>query len=113
MAVSLRCQVLEVPAQSDWTSREPYRDLLPWADPYIALLMQRLEERYDMGPDDADSDDSAADEEEDALPIADYDWRDDALSAAGPEQSRQGWYPPVYGGWPLLDDLEQGEAGGP
>ena len=45
----VRCLVLDTPAGEgsrprgqDWP-----RDLLPWADPYIATLMDRLEQQYD------------------------------------------------------------------
>ena len=41
-----RCQVVEVPAEQQGSSaRFESRDLLPWADPYIARLMiaHRLE----------------------------------------------------------------------
>lgn len=41
----VRCQVVEVPADQTFGVRQPPRDLLPWADPYIARLLvhHRLE----------------------------------------------------------------------
>jgi len=50
-----------MPAAQDWP-----RDLLPWADPYIAVLMLRLERRYDWAGV-ADDSPFAAD---DSLPVA-------------------------------------------
>ena len=46
--LTIRCQVLEVPDLDDTTPRDEGtwpRDLLPWADPYIARLLckHRLE----------------------------------------------------------------------
>ncbi len=41
----VRCQVVEVPADQTFGVRRAPKDLLPWADPYIARLMvhHRLE----------------------------------------------------------------------
>ena len=52
----IRCQVLEVPDHDDWLSHRsaPPRELLPWADPYIAGLMRRLDQRF-VRLDDADA----------------------------------------------------------
>jgi hypothetical protein len=95
MPVAIRCQVVEVPANAGWQSRrEQPRDLLPWADPYIAVLMDRLEERY------------AAADEEHWSPPADYDWQDDAFRPDQPASARLNWDAPVFGGWPLLDDVK-------
>jgi hypothetical protein len=90
-------QVLETDADDSFA---PARELLPWADPYIASLMGRLEQ-HEHGHDDETWDyeplDDEADEEEevlrDELP-EDDDWHLD----------REPRFPPVYGGWPLLND---------
>jgi hypothetical protein len=131
------CQVIEMPAGgrlsrgSEWP-----RDLLPWADPYIATLMVRLERQYDWA-DDAPSGGNWSDEAtggdwlepEHDHPLADHPLADDeaAFSAAffgdawfGDTQDADafmpGWHegprrplhPPVYGGFPLLDDVTDG-----
>src|SRR5687767_9785706 len=49
----VHCQVLEV-GENDHL--EPHyadgpRDLLPWADPYISALLERVERQY-LGPDE-------------------------------------------------------------
>jgi hypothetical protein len=88
-------QVLETDAASD--SFAPARELLPWADPYIASLMGRLEqnehthdeESWDFDYERLDDEDFV---ERDELP--DDDWHLD----------HEPRFPPVYGGWPLLDD---------
>ena len=115
----IRCQVLEIPTQEDWSPRRSRpRDLLPWADPYIAGLVRKLEERYDaetewLGYDplradrmadrsgglvahgviDLPSDDSVA---------FDDGWQEDAFMPRPVEAPRFHCYPPVYGGFPLL-----------
>jgi hypothetical protein len=44
MARTIRCTVVEVPAMSEgFVPRDRgFRDLVPWADPYIAALVERL-----------------------------------------------------------------------
>ena len=102
---AIRCQVLEVPTQPDWAPhRQRPRDLLPWADPYIAVLMDRLEDRYGRNADAYAPAEPATDDEP-WSPPDDYDWQDDAFRPDQPPSSRLSWDPPVYGGWPLLDDL--------
>lgn len=98
---AIRCQVLQVPKQPGMSHRERPRDLLPWADPYIAVLMDRLEDRFGRN---ADTYAPAESDDEPWSPPADYDWQDDAFRPDQPAGSRQSWDPPVYGGWPLLDD---------
>ncbi len=106
-----------MPAEQDWP-----RDLLPWADPYIAVLMLRLERRYDWAgvadgspfADDAPShsaegawqdlswqDDLCADD------LAGIPWQDDAFRP-GWHDGRRSHIPPVFGGFPLLDDVTDG-----
>jgi hypothetical protein len=42
----IRCTVVAVPATEDcWTSRGAIaRDVLPWADPYVAQLIKNLQD---------------------------------------------------------------------
>jgi hypothetical protein len=100
---------LEVPDQDDWLSRRSSgpRELLPWADPYIAGLMRRLEDRYsdadDIDPCDPFSPDGAAGTSEFDPPTA--DWQEDAFMPRPLETPRFHPYPPVYGGFPLLDEV--------
>lgn len=107
MSVSIRCQVLEVSSKPDWLARtERTRDLLPWADPYIAVLMQKLEDRYEAEEHRAAKSDPLAGEDEPWSPPADYDWQDDAFLPVSAPAFRGCWDADVYGGWPLLDDLK-------
>jgi hypothetical protein len=103
MSARIRCHVLEVPAQDDWLSRRGGgpQELLPWADPYIAGLMRRLEDRYSGD----DSSDPFASEYE-SLSAAAFDdgWQEDAFMPRPVESLRFHSYPPVYGGFPLLED---------
>jgi hypothetical protein len=107
MPARIRCRVLEVPAQDDWLSRRGCgpRELLPWADPYIAGLMRRLEDRSAPGDDDASDpfafDDATSSPEFDP-PSA--DWQQDAFMPRPLEPLRVHSYPPIYGGFPLLEN---------
>jgi hypothetical protein len=105
----IRCHVLEVDREDDWLPRRSNsRDLLPWADPYIASLIQRLEQRYEGDAADDDRCDPFADGGASFAP-AEFDdgWRDDAFMPRPLEAaSASRWHPPVYGGFPLLDDCE-------
>jgi hypothetical protein len=123
------CQVVETPAQDyhdEWMPVEQDwpRDLLPWADPYIAVLMLRLERRYewagvaddsslwadDLPPGAASEswqdlswqDDSFADGV-----FAGNPWHDDAC-LPGRQAGRRSMFPPIIGGFPLLDDVTDG-----
>lgn len=92
MPKQFHVQVIETAADGQ---SFPARELLPWADPYIASLMGSLrneadEEAWDFETRDEDeSQDSFA---KDELP---EDWHLDRAPVL----------PPVYGGWPLLNDL--------
>jgi hypothetical protein len=91
MPKQFHVQVLETPADGE---SFPARELLPWADPYIASLMGRLSSEADDAWDFAAKNDEDFDDEEyldDELP---EDWHLD----------REPQLPPVYGGWPLLND---------
>ena len=73
----------------------PARELLPWADPYIASLMGRLQNEAEADAWDFETRDDVELEEDfldDELP---EDWHLDRAPVL----------PPVYGGWPLLNDL--------
>jgi len=101
----IRCHVLEVPDHDDWLShRSPQpRELLPWADPYIAGLMRRLDQRYARFEDAEISDPFTADEPAGSS-IFDDGWQEDAFMPRPLEAPRFHSYPPVYGGFPLLEE---------
>ena len=117
MMTRLHCQVLEVPAQDDWLPRRSDcpRELLPWADPYIARLIYRLELQYSVDGAEADvADPFVADDAPWTLPEEtaedDFgDWEDDAFLPPPHGMHRFHWYPPVYGGFPLLDDVAESD----
>jgi hypothetical protein len=108
----IHCHILEVDREDDWSPlnwsarRSSPRDLLPWADPYIASLVQRLEERYDDSDAAGDlCDPFAADDAPYAPGEFDDGWQEDAFVPRPLEAaSANRWHPPVYGGFPLLDD---------
>jgi hypothetical protein len=106
-ATHIRCHVLEVDREDDWLPRRSTpRDLLPWADPYIASLVQRLEQRFEGDrADDPRCNPFATDELECGAEGFDDGWEFDASIPrpleAVPASRR---HPPVYGGFPLLDD---------
>ena len=102
----IRCQVLEVPDHDDWLSRRGGgpRELLPWADPYIAGLMRRLESRFGPADDYDACDPFATDEAPGGTSVLDDGWQEDAFMPRPIEAPRFHSYPPVYGGFPLLED---------
>ncbi len=129
MPSRIRCQVIEVPSQDDWLARRGGgpRELLPWADPYIAALMRKLEGRASSAFEDSaaqefeksdpfDSDSFKSDpfrgdnrfsqdeEEITAGSLFDDGWQEDAFMPRPLETPRFHSYPPVYGGFPLLED---------
>ncbi|MDX1948673.1 MAG: hypothetical protein SFU86_25015 [Pirellulaceae bacterium] len=79
--------------------RPQERDLLPWADPYIALLMRQLERCFDRRGLAEDEQFDDAD-----LMAAHEAWDTDELRPCRLD-AEQPSYPSVYGGWPLLDDV--------
>jgi hypothetical protein len=105
MPTHIRCHVLEVPADDGWLSRRGGgpRELLPWADPYIAGLMRRLEDRY-ATDNDVSSDPFPDDEHRAWVAAFDDGWQEDAFMPRPVEPLRFHSYPPVYRGFPLLDD---------
>lgn len=102
----IHCQVLEMPATNRLASSrhaaqgEWPRDLLPWADPYIALLMQRLEDRYEH--DDAAFDDAASNMSTGEF-SGEGSWDSEDLELRQMSDPIEP-YPPIYGGFPLLND---------
>ena len=94
---ALRCHVLEIPAVDDLDPRDegtwPH-DLLPWADPYIAALMLKLQRQRGET-------ERLLDDEMTLYHIAVEHW-DDEPNWPGLDARQE--YPPVYGGFPLLDD---------
>jgi hypothetical protein len=99
---SIRCQVIEIPAGSRRArGGDGPRDLLPWADPYIAGLMAKLERGRD-------AEDEGGDDPFDRGGFTGHDaaraWRDDAFLPPRSRRALPSAEQPVYGGWPLLDD---------
>ena len=101
----IRCQGVEVPkyTPSSRMTDGCCRDLLPWADPYIAALMAQLEGHED----EADISESRNPRDgSNCYSAVDGNWSDDdsvlddELDDAGSHLD----YPPVIGGWPLLND---------
>jgi hypothetical protein len=97
--IAARCQLLEMPAgglapqeEGNWP-----RDLLPWADPYIASLMMKLDKQRGQAED-------LLDDEATLYRCAVELWWDEEASLPRLETSRAANYPPIYGGFPLLDD---------
>jgi len=107
MPSRIRCHVIEVPSQDDWLAQRGSggpRELLPWADPYIATLMHKLESRGGVHDFVDDSDPFADDEEIAAGSVFDDGWQEDAFMPRPLETLRFHSYPPVVGGFPLLED---------
>jgi hypothetical protein len=105
MSSRIRCHVIEVPAEDNWLARRggSPRELLPWADPYIATLMRRLDRRGG-GFEDLSASDPFADEDDNSGAIFDDGWQEDAFMPPSSEAPRFHSYPPVFGGFPLLED---------
>ncbi|HZL89494.1 MAG TPA: hypothetical protein VFB96_14110 [Pirellulaceae bacterium] len=105
-AIRIRCQVVEVPAfdvlepQEDGTRP---RDLLPWADPYITSLMMQL--GRSRGETEGLLDDELTLCRWAADPWHGREWNA-ALEPVGDRTAafRDPPFPPLYGGFPLLDD---------
>jgi len=109
MPSRIRCHVIEVPTDDNchadnWLARRGSspRELLPWADPYIATLMRRLESRG--GFEDLSASDPFADEDDNCGAIFEDGWQEDAFMPPSSEAPRFHSYPPVFGGFPLLED---------
>lgn len=132
MSVRIHCQVLEAPTP-EWSSLtrsgrggQSHREILPWADPYIAQLMQRLESRFDAEErfaEERNAEESNAEEsnQRDATGAADDspwpgrqwsgDWDGDSdldaefSSLETSDGLTNHALPAVHGGWPLLNDV--------
>ena len=104
----VHCQVVETPTQGYRAASggEWPRDLLPWADPYIALLMTRLADRYEV--DEASFERPLPAEAASWEVAYDDSWQDDAFMPWRNDAPRRPIYPPVFGGFPLLDDVTDG-----
>ena len=106
MSARIRCQVIEVLTQDDWLSRRGGgpRELLPWADPYIAALMRRLDGRAVAADEFEASDPFEPAGEPASSAVFDDGWQEDAFMPRPLEAPRFHSYPPVYGGFPLLEN---------
>jgi hypothetical protein len=105
----IRCQVLETPTHDQWLTRGGGgpRDLLPWADPYIAGLVRRLESRYSTA-DERDVSDPFADGSSTSDATAfDDGWQEDAFMPRPLDVPRFHCYPPVVGEFPLLEESDE------
>src|SRR5690349_2308037 len=122
MPARIRCHVLEVPTNDDWLARRGgetrggSRELLPWADPYIAGLMRNLENRSVRHErvtkrlshlSDPFAVAQAADMDLPSDEWQDDGWQEDAFMPRPLEAPRFHSHPPVYGEFPLLDDLDR------
>jgi hypothetical protein len=97
---ALRCHVPEVPAVDDLDPRDEGtwpRDLLPWADPYIAALMLKLQRQ--RGETERLLDDDVT-----LYHLAVEHWQGDEEEEQWPDLTARQEFPPIYGGFPLLDD---------
>lgn len=103
----VRCQVVEVPQFAPYSRLDESccRDLLPWADPYIAALVAQLDGQKE------EADISASRTFSDGSPpysMAEDGWLNDDASAISDdgldEHGSHLDFPPVIGGWPLLSD---------
>jgi hypothetical protein len=102
--LTIRSQVLEVPDLDDTTPRDEGtwpRDLLPWADPYIASLMMKLQRQHGAT-------ERLLDDDFTLYELASEQWLGDEYrgetDAQWPGLDPRDEYPPIYGGFPLLDD---------
>lgn len=102
----IHCQVVEVPrfTPSSRLGEACCRDLLPWADPYIAALMAQLEGQQS---DAENSETQHSKDGSDCYSAVEDTWLEDDDSVLSDELDGSGShldYPPVIGGWPLLND---------
>ena len=105
--MTIRIQAVEVPSTFDQLSPQDEgtwpRDLLPWADPYIATLMMQLGKRRGET-------EGLLDDELTLCRFASDPWHGREWEAAPlPPQDRMSAFadppfPPLYGGFPLLED---------
>lgn len=101
--LKIRCQVLQVPDLDDTSPREEGtwpRDLLPWADPYIASLMMKLQRQHGAT-------ERLLEDEFTLDQFATEQWQGEDghdPSSEWQELSARNEYPPIYGGFRLLED---------
>ena len=117
----VRCQVMEVTVIDHLEpsrSVAPPRDLLPWADPYIAALIAKVERRYGEQADRRSQPDGrfgradlAGDDSAGSCSAGEDAEVDDKFvpwsNSAAPQGNE---FPRIYGGWPLLDDAPRDDA---
>jgi hypothetical protein len=105
-AIRVHCQVVEIPAIDELEPQDEGtwpRDLLPWADPYIASLMMQL------GRSRGETE-GLLDDELTLSRFAADQWHDDSwkapLSVPADRTAafRDPPFPPLFGGFPLLED---------
>ena len=113
MPARVRSKVVEVSPRDDWGRSRPAREILPWADPYIARLVSALEDKYaatelvdraDPSPPDWTEWESTGDDG-----WNDGGWSGDAFMPRPLEPAGACRFPPVYGTFPLLDDADDFE----
>jgi hypothetical protein len=83
---------------------------LPWADPYIAGLMRRLEAGFGEDGEEDSCDPYAPDEMPPSNEWHDDGWEEDAFMPRPLVAPRIHSYPPVIGGFPLLDAELDGDG---
>src|SRR5688572_4421210 len=111
-AVRIRCRVIEVSKDSDDRlhikehKNDWPRDLLPWADPYIARLMHILENRYETGRTTPLWDDDFLPSPPFPASLADDAWQHDAFIPQPLERRSSPSDSGIFGGFPLLDDSD-------
>jgi hypothetical protein len=112
--VRIHCRVIEVSATSEKSSPKTQRgnhprDLLPWADPYIARLMHILEERYDTSRRNPAWDDDFLSSHTFTAGLSEDAWQHDAFIPRPLEGRHASSDRAVFGGFPLLDDSDSSD----
>lgn len=105
---NLRVQVIEVPTQGQGREDGNWpRDLLPWADPYIASLLGKLEKHSQGASDCPYSREDIKLYELAAQEWLGTDWNDASSETANiDDETTIAEMRPVFGGFPLLNDLD-------
>jgi|SwirhisoilCB2_FD_contig_61_4218165_length_667_multi_3_in_0_out_0_1 hypothetical protein len=102
----VHCQVVEVPTFSPTgrSAERCCRDLLPWADPYIAALMTKLQ--AECASQDISENSSHPNDGDCCYSAAEDVWLEDDERTLDPVDDLPSHldFPPVVGGWPLLND---------
>lgn len=106
----IHCQVVDTTDLDHLAPRDEGqwpRDLLPWADPYVASLMLKLHRH--RGETEGLLDDEFAQYQFAADQWLGDDWKTAELDSPASlriDLSPRNEYPPIYGGFPLLEDLD-------